>query len=451
MNRSLRRQLSLWIASATVVIGITATVCSFLLAFKEAQELQDDQLRQTALLVEHLGGTASFWTEHDAQAARIDPEARIFIAPLGRSPADSGMPGKRQLPPLPAGLSEGLQTVSAGGEPWRLFVHTLPSGERVAAAQQTAVRDEIAWYGSLRTLAPMLFLVPALVLLTAAIIRKGLVPVVRLSQQLDQRAGAHLQPLPIHDLPEEITPFVTSINDLMQRTNEVLAQQRRFIADAAHELRSPLTALSLQAENMEQATNEQDRSNRLQQLKEGLARACSLLEQLLSMARQQAGTLPAKPQRFDLVVRQVVEALMPLATAKQIDLGCEWLDEVCLTAPPDALTMLVRNAVDNAIRYTQPGGRIDVALRYEGGQILFQVADNGPGIPPGDEERIFEPFFRVVGNDETGSGLGLAIVRSIADRMGGTVALHNRAEGGALFSYRCATDRGAGQSAHQPA
>ncbi len=434
MSRSLRRQLSLWIALASIVIGVVAAICSFLLSFQEARELQDDQLYQTALLVEHLGGAAAFWTEHDPQAARIDPEARIFIAPLGGSPTDSDMPGKRQLPPLPADLSEGFQTVSAGGEPWRLFVHTLPSGKRIAAAQQTAVRDEIAWYAGLRTLAPMLFLVPALVLMTAAIIRKGVLPVTRLAQQLDRRAGAHLQPLSTEELPDEIAPFVTSINDLMRRTNEVLAQQRRFIADAAHELRSPLTALSLQAENLEQATNGHDRSQRLQQLKAGLARTCALLQQLLALARQQNAVQRQEPVRFDGVVRQVLGDLMPLASAKGIDLGCEQLDPVTVMAPSEALAILIRNAVDNGIRYTPAGGVVDITLRHEGDRALLLVADTGPGIPPGEEARLFEPFYRVVGSDETGSGLGLAIVRSIADRLGGEVTLSNRTDrGGALF------------------
>lgn len=437
MNPSLRRQLSLWIAVATVSISLIAAVCSFLLAFKEARELQDDQLRQTALLVERSGGTVSFWTELDKQVSDNDPEARIIIAPVGEPSGNTGSVKNQLLPLLSANLADGFQTVEIQGESWRLYINTLQSGQRIATGQQTAVRDEIARDSSLQTLIPMLFLIPALLLLTTAIIRKALHPVIHLSSQLDQRDDTHLQPLPTINLPIEISPFVTSINGLMHRLEDVLAQQRRFIADAAHELRSPLTALSLQAENLEQAVTPQDRSQRLQKLKEGLTRTCSLLEQLLSLARQQAGTVSCDELNFASIIRQVIEDLMPLAIAKGIDLGAGRLDEIVVTAPVDAVTILVRNAVDNAIRYTPSSGSVDVSLYRENGQALFQVTDSGPGIPEGEEERIFEPFYRVMGNSETGSGLGLAIVRSIAVRLGGTVTLGNCKGGqGARFCYQ---------------
>lgn len=438
MNRSLRRQLSLWIAVATIGISLIAAVCSFMLAFKEAQELQDDQLRQTSLLVERSGGIVSFWTELDKQDSDNDPEARIIIAPVGK-PADATASVKKgRLPLLPANLADGFQTLEIQGEIWRLYIHTLPSVQRIAVGQRTVVRDEIARDSSLRTLVPMLFLIPALLLLAATIIRKALYPVIQLAHQLDQRDDAHLQPLPTTNLPDEIAPFVTSINGLMQRLDDVLTQQRRFIADAAHELRSPLTALSLQAENLEKAITPQDRSQRLLQLRQGLRRTCSLLEQLLSLARQQAGTVSCDELRFDRIIRQVIEDLMPLAVAKGIDLGAGRLEEIVVTAPADAMTILVRNAIDNAIRYTPSGGRVDVSLYSEDGQALFQVIDSGTGIPIGEEKRLFEPFYRVIGNDETGSGLGLAIVRSIAERLGGDVSLKNRTDSnGALFRYVC--------------
>lgn len=437
MTRSLRRNLSLWIATATTGIGLIAAVCSFFLAFNEARNLQDDQLRQTAFLVEHFGGAVPLWTELDRQFSVSDPDARMIVAPVGRPAADKGSIKNRHLPSLPANLADGFQTVSTKSGTWRLFVRTLSSGQRIAAGQRTVVRNEVARDSSLRTLIPMLFLVPALVLLTASIIRRALDPVRSLSSQLDKRDDDYLQPLPYTDMPDEITPFITSINNMMHRIDDVMAQQRRFIADAAHELRSPLAALTLQAENLERATP-QDRSQRLLQLKHGLTRTCTLLEQLLSLARQQSGAVSEAEFSFDGVVRQVLEDLMPMATAKGIDLGCERLDEVTVVSNKDALTILVRNAVDNAIRYTQPGGRVDIALYRENGNVVLQVSDNGTGIPEGEEEHMFEPFYRVIGSGETGSGLGLAIVRSISDRLGGNVALRNRENGsGALFRYTC--------------
>ncbi len=437
-NKSLRRQLSGWIAVVTIVSGIAAGVCSFFLAFQEAQELQDDQLHQVALLVGRSGKAVEPWGGITKAEEERDPDARIIIRSLG-SPARPGRPGlSASLPAIPSNLPEGFQTISGQGDIWRLFVRTLPSGTRIAVGQLTAVRNETARDSGLRTLIPVLLLVPFLIVLTAWIVRRSLSPVTELSHLLDQRGDTNLTKLPEFDVPEEIRPFVASINGLMRRLAEALEQQRRFIADAAHELRSPITALTLQAENLERSASPQERSERLHQLKNGLTRTRALLNQLLSLARQQSGVVAAAELRLDHVVRQVLEDMMPVAAAKGIDLGCERLDEVAVTAPGDALAILVRNAVDNAVRYTPAGGTVDVELYREAGEVIFQVTDTGPGIPAGEEERLFEPFYRVVGTDETGSGLGLAIVRSIADRLGGAVTLQNRQNGtGSRFRYTC--------------
>lgn len=436
MNRSLRKQLTTWITIAIIGISLTATVCSFYLALEEGRELQDEQLRQTAHLVDSLGGTVTAWTELNEQILEDDPEARIFITPVYLTTAGGGSIQKLSSPPLPINISEGFQTISMAGESWRLYVHTLQSGQRIAAGQQTALRDEIATDSALSTLLPLLVLIPVLVLLTRVIIRKALAPIINHSHQLDQRDDLHLNPLSDADLPEEIEPFVKSINSLMRRVGEVLSQQRRFIADAAHELRSPITALTLQAENLEHAVSGEERADRLRKLKYGLNRARSLLEQLLSLARQQSDADSFVELHLDQLLRQVLEDLMPMATAKGIDLGCLRLEEVVVSASAESLSILMRNAVDNALRYSPPGGKVDVELYLEGGNIVFQVADTGPGIPPGVEEQLFEPFYRVMGNDEVGSGLGLAIVRSIAERLGGRVTLRNRENWrGALFRF----------------
>lgn len=438
MNRSLRKQITSWIAIATVGLSLTATIGSFFLALEEGREVQDEQLRQTALLVDSLGSAVTAWTELDERVLEDDTEARIFIAPVSRLSGGGGSIQKQHSPPLPIDISEGFQIVSIQGESFRLYAHTLQSGQKIAVGQQTALRDEIAIDSGLSTLLPMLVLIPVLVLLTRIIIRKALAPITHLSLQLDQRNDSNLNPLPDSELPDEIVPFVTSINSLMKRVGEVLSQQRRFIADAAHELRSPMTALTLQAENLEHGESAEERADRLEKLKYGLVRTSSLLEQLISLARQQAGVEAASEIHLARLVRQVLEDLMPMATAKEIDLGCTRLEEVVVNAPAEALSILMRNAVDNAVRYTTVGGKVDVELYLDDGEVVFQVVDSGPGIPVGEEERLFEPFYRVLGTDETGSGLGLAIVHSIADRMGGTVTLRNREAGkGALFRFTC--------------
>lgn len=443
MNKSLRRQLSGWIAAVTIISGIAAGGCSFLLTFQEARELQDDQLRQLALLIDRSGASTDTWAGPVGNFDESDPDARIIILTLGVAPKAGVSAQLVALADIPVSLPDGFQTIDSHGEAWRLFVRTLSSGKKIAVGQLTEIRNEIARNSGLRTLIPVLLLVPFLTLLTAWIIRRSLSPVTNLSRLLDQRDDTNLTKLPEIGVPEEIKPFVISINSLMQRLGEVLQQQRRFIADAAHELRSPLTALTLQAENLEHGDSPKERSERLQQLKNGLARTRSLLDQLLSLARQQSSVVSAVELHLDQIVRQVLEDLMPMAAAKEIDLGCERLDDVIVNAPAEGLSILVRNAVDNAIRYTPAGGTVSVGLYHEGEQVILQVSDNGPGVPTGEEERVFEPFYRVMGSDETGSGLGLAIVQSIADRLGGSATLRNRENGcGALFTYTCTSKKG---------
>jgi len=441
MSNSLRRKLSGWIAIVTIISGIIAGACSFFLAFGEAQELQDDQLLQVALLVGRSGKVVEPWTGMTRAEGNSDPDARIVISPLDVKEQEVQSNRTAPLSKLPSTLPDGFTTVDSHGDTWRLYIRTLPSGKRIAVGQLTAVRNETARDSGLRTLIPLLLLVPFLTLLIAWIVRRSLAPVSDLSRLLDQRDDTNLTTLPERGVPEEIRPFVVSINSLMRRLAETIEQQRRFIADAAHELRSPLTALTLQAENLEQEVSPEERQERLQKLKQGLARTRSLLDQLLSLARQQSSVVPAAEVHLNGIVRQVLEDLIPLATAKGIDLGCERLDQIVMNAPAEGLAILMRNAIDNAIRYTPSGGMVNVALFYEEGQAVFQVSDTGPGIPDEEEDQVFEPFYRVMGTDEIGSGLGLSIVRSIADRLGGKVTLRNRKDGkGALFRYTCTLD-----------
>lgn len=431
MSFSLRRRLSLWLAVVTIAGGMAAGACSFYLAFREAQDLQDDQLRQAALLVERSGKTPTGWVIPAGPANNDDPEERIIVALLGETGQSHGRPN------LPADMTEGFQTLTDGGNTWRLFVHTLPSGRRLAVGQLTTVRNEVARSSALLTMVPILLLGPALALLAAWVIRHGLRPVTRLSQELDCRDDTNLQQIAVAGVPGEIAPFVDSINGLMQRLATALEQQRRFIADAAHELRSPLTALSVQAENLEHGLATPDAGERVAQLQAGLERARKLLEQLLNLARHQSGAAPAEAVAFDKLLRHVIEDAMPLAAARQIDLGCRRLEPITLVAPAEDLAVLVRNAIDNALRYSPAGGTIDVSLYREDDTAILLVEDTGPGIPAKALGHLFEPFYRVTGTGTTGSGLGLAIVRSVAERLGGRVTLDNRTDGpGARFCYR---------------
>ena len=325
---------------------------------------------------------------------------------------------------LPQNLRDGLQTVRANNETYRVLVRTLGSGERLAVAQETAVRDEIARDSSLRTLMPFLVLVPILLLVVAYLIRKIFKPIAALSIEIDQRSEQELHPIAPEPFPAEIRPFVGAINRLLMRVEQSMDAQRRFVADAAHELRSPLTALSLQAERLADTEMSTSAHERLSTLRQGIERGRTLLDQLLALARAQTSAItPNTTVSVQQVYRRVLEDLMPLAEVKGIDIGVVSDSDAHVLADEVDLITLVKNLVDNAIRYTPAGGRVDLSVATTNGVTTLVVEDNGPGIPEEERERVFDPFYRVLGSDEMGSGLGLSIIQTISARIGAKVSL----------------------------
>ena len=240
MKRSLQRHLSLVLGGAILLSGLVAAIASFSLAYSEAKELQDDILRQisTLSLADATRSLSVSQQQELANSALDDPESRVIIYHL---PMDA------QPVWLTRGLTPGLHTLDAGAERLRVFVRDGQAGKRTVVSQPTDARDEIAINSALRTLIPLLLLLPILVWLIVRIVRSELAPINQLSRRLDEQSADNPRPLADDNLPLEITPFVTAINRLLDRVNHLMGQQRRFITDAAHELRSPLTALSLQA------------------------------------------------------------------------------------------------------------------------------------------------------------------------------------------------------------
>ncbi|MDY7545868.1 ATP-binding protein [Glaciimonas sp. CA11.2] len=427
LNRSLQFRLSLWLSLTILVMAILAGVFSFISAFREANDLQDDQLRQVAALVDSRGLPLA--TPTPASVGQMkDDESQVIVQTLGD--ANSHYPLASGHLALPDNLADGLQTATVNRVPWRLFVRSINTGQRLVVGQQTAVRDEIARDGGLRTVMPLIVLIPLLIGLISLMIRGMLRPITRLSHEVDQRDDQDIRPLDDQHVPDEIRPLIGSINRLLRRVAEAMDAQRRFIADAAHELRSPLTALSLQAENLA-ATNLSPKSQeRLIPLRQGLQRAKNLLEQLLTLARSQ-NTRGAQATQLSVtaVLRHVMEELLPMAEAKRIDIGVathtDRDSDLTLVASEVEFVALLRNLLENAIRYTPIDGTIDVRVRTADGALWIEVEDTGPGIAELERERVFDPFYRILGNDSEGSGLGLSIVKSIVLRLQGTVTLQN--------------------------
>jgi two-component system OmpR family sensor kinase len=271
---------------------------------------------------------------------------------------------------------------------------------------------------------PFLILVPVLLLIVADLVRKMLRPIATLSVEIDQRAEQELHPISEGNLPVEVRPFVVAINRLLNRVAQAMLGQRRFVADAAHELRSPLTAMSLQAERLADAEMSALARQRLKVLQRGIERGRNLLDQLLSLAKAQAmPELPNSRVSVQDIFRRVLEDLLPLAEAKKIDIGVEGEQDAHLAMSELDLITVVKNLVDNAIAYTPQGGRVDLSVSTEGGYAVLSIKDNGPGIALTERGRVFDPFYRTLGSESIGSGLGLSIVKTILDRVGAQVTL----------------------------
>ncbi|MBX3618990.1 MAG: two-component sensor histidine kinase [Rhizobacter sp.] len=423
LSESLQFRLSVMLSLAILVIAVAAGLFSFTATYADAHELQDDVLRQVAALLHRRGLSTGDAGAADLQGSDNE-ESRVIVQRLG--PAEAGKPldagGKLTLP---ESLRDGLQNYITGGEEFRLLVTTTATGERWGVAQEAAFRDEIARDSALRAVMSLLILVPILPLIVVLLVRRMFRPVAVLSLEVDERSETALHSIQAAHVPDEVRPFIVAINRLLARAQTAMEAQRRFVADAAHELRTPLTALSLQAERLSETPLSPPAAERLQALRQGIDRGRGLLEQLLALARAQTLNEPASSVvSIQAIYRRVLEDLMPLVEAKAIDIGVEGSQDARVKANEVDLITLVKNLVDNAIRFAPVGGRVDLLVSTTPDQqVRLRVCDDGPGIPLDERSRVFDPFYRTLGSAETGSGLGLAIVEAIADRLGAQVQL----------------------------
>jgi two-component system OmpR family sensor kinase len=410
---SLRDRLLIGIGAFVLATGLAAGGVAFKGSFDEVIELQDSMLVQIGALV------AAHGVQPQAPVGEgLDAEARITIEELGDT---AGNAEGTQVPP-----GDGLQTVVRGGEDWRLVVRTRTDGSRVAVGQPTAIRDELATNSALRAVLPLAALIPCLTLLVAIVINRTLRPVLRLADRLDAERSDNFEKLPLDGMPDELRPFIASINRLLERVRTMVDQNRRFIADAAHELRTPITALGIQAENLDRIDLPPESRTRLDVLIQGIRRIAHLLEQLLAHARYDIGPAAEAPMTaFDRVVRESVADLLPIATARGVDLGVGRLEAVFVRGEATALAVMLRNLLDNALRHTPSGGRVDLYLYRDGDNAVVRIEDTGPGIAPADLERVFEPFFRGGRSADEGTGLGLSIVHRIVDGFDGRITIEN--------------------------
>ena len=417
--RSIRRDLLLWLLLG-LLLGIAgAAVGTYLRAREEANALFDYQLKEMAASL-----TDAPFAAAPPGVLGSDGAGTIVVQIWDRNGVQLYLSQPQRT--LPQNAQLGFTTIRTDSGEWRVF-SALAGGQVVQVAQPMRARRELAASMALRTIVPLLAVLPVLGLLIWLTIARGLKPLERLAAAVARRSPTLLEPLGEHGLPSEVQPLVRALNGLLERLDKALAAQRSFIADAAHELRTPLTAVHLQAQLAERAASEGERRQALADLKSGLERATHLSEQLLTLAREEPAVAERPLATIDLseLAREVIAELAPLADAKSIDLGLNASWSASIRGDADALRVLVSNLIDNALRYTPDGGKVDVSVGRDGERIALSVRDTGPGIAPAERARVFDRFYRGQAGSASipGSGLGLAIVRSVADRHGAEVAL----------------------------
>ncbi|MGB7816838.1 MAG: ATP-binding protein [Methylotenera sp.] len=330
---------------------------------------------------------------------------------------------------------EGYSETIVNGEPWRVLTRWDARHEfMIQVAEPLAGRESLARHITLKMLLPTFIALPVLALLIWFGVGAGLQPLKLLKQEVKQRTANRLEPLAMADVPEEVAPLVKALNDLFARLQQAFEGERRFTADAAHEMRTPLAALKIQAQVALRSTDEVERHVALENVLRGVDRATRLVEQLLTLARVDPETAAMGYKQVDLrsLAAMVMADMEPLAHAKQIEM---LLNEgpACHVSGDDAqLCLLLRNLLDNAIRYTPADGRVSVDVHDNGG-VSLEVRDTGPGIPKTEREQVQQRFYRIAGSGEEGSGLGLSIVRRIAQLHGARLELHDNDAGPGLL------------------
>ena len=421
--KSIRHRLLLWLLSGLLLAVAAAGVRIYFQTLEEADELFDYHLKQMAISLP----SDAFGPVPPARLDEHGMEDEFIVQIWDRTGVQLyfSHPGSH----LPQRAEVGFSTVSTPAGRWRVY-SMLERNNVVQVAQPISLRQELAAGMALRATIPLLLLIPVLGVLIWFTVGRGLRPLNQIASAVGERTPSSLHALPEQDLPVEVRPVVHALNDLLARLARALESQRTFVADAAHELRTPLTAVQLQIQLAERADTDSERKTAFGELKQGLSRASHLVQQLLTLARQEPDVADRPLAAVDLtaVARLVLAEHAALAAEKNIDLGIGHEDAAMVSVKGDfeALRVMLGNLVDNAIRYTPRGGTVDVALRARDGTAEVEVSDTGPGIPDQDRERVFDRFYRREGPWTEGSGLGLAIVKNIADRHGAMIVLNNR-------------------------
>nr|WP_157040389.1 ATP-binding protein [Polaromonas naphthalenivorans] len=418
--RSLQNRLLLLVLSGVALVWLVTSVLTWFDVRHELDELLDGHLAQAAALL--VVQQAQEMEEDDGKGLdaptlhRYAPKVAFQVFHEDRLALRSANAPVAPMVGAGKDFTFGFRTVQMDGMDWRVFAaHGAKRDVQVYVGEQVSSRNAILWAVLRSTLWPMAVALPLLVLAVWWAVRLGVQPIRQLGRVLAERQPQALSPVAIDHLPDEMAPMIAALNSLFERIGLLLESERRFTADAAHELRTPIAAIRMQAQVAMGESDNALRQHALQGTLEGCDRATRLVEQLLSLSRLEAAESPAMAD-VDLraLAQRVVAELAPKAIGKKQSLEFEASQPCTIPGNETLLAVLVRNLVDNAVRYSPLAAHIRVEVQRQNGQVVLRVEDSGPGLDDAERQRLGERFFRVTGSLESGSGLGWSIVRRIA-------------------------------------
>ncbi len=439
---SIQHRLSIALSLLIIFIGLLSGGYNFYTIKLDAQEWQDNYLMQI-LHINQNSNVVNIDSISKVFAVNDEAETNLYIVNLLPYQYNVNVAGS-VLFRVPKKLSNGLHTIVGDISDYRVAIKKMSTGERLVVAQSTIERDEFVVDNALRAFIPILLLVPLIILLLRQYIVYLFHPIKQTSLLIDQSKYDDFALISLLDLPKEFHPFVISINQLLNRISEYILMQQRFIAEAAHELRSPLTALSLQAERLNSLTMSSEAKEQLKTLRSGINRNRELVSQLLTLAKVQAND---KKNTVNVPLMQtlktVLEELMPLAEKKQLEINVAIdslnADTLFIQADEHELILLFKNLIDNAIKYSDDDGVIYIKVKQTVGQVSISILDSGSGIAKEEIPLVFLPFYRCLGTNKIGTGLGLSIVKNITDKLGASIKMNNIKNSGfeVIVNFKC--------------
>lgn len=463
---SLLGRVALWCAGTLAAFTLVTAAASFAVGYEQAKERQDDLLKEIVGMLSRdivqqrqrdkiaeltYGGFYGpgsekgdklpqygaltmdddlfedrFQLDDDSKEAEVRAGETVLVRMLHKK-------GRAIAVTFEKTYDNGAHTAEFAGDRYRFYLRTLSDGTHVAAAQRLSERNEEIFMRALASAAPILLLSPVMLVVLVLVLRHGLKPVQRLVLEIDRRKADDLRALDVQGMPQEIERIMAAVNGLFARVEELRGRESRFVADAAHELRSPVTALSLQVDRLGEMPMSESVQGAVQDIRAGVTRLSELISQLLTFKRMQAAgeTLEsARELRAHCLkaVTSVLEDIYWEAEQKNVAVSVTGFDDSAVAdahaaLPEASLLCLVRNLVQNGVKYVPAGGEVVISGEVDRQRVRLRIADTGPGIAENERDRVFDPFYRVLGTQQTGTGLGLAICKAVAERYGCTIKL----------------------------